>query len=86
MDYVLIPNYQCKRCGCTKYDKIIHTGAQTLDEKGAIKAEKYVCRNCDYPFDINDYQQDNKISMSPNELLAQSKFVNEGIKYNKGDE
>lgn len=84
MDYVLIPNYRCKRCGCTNYDKIIHTGTKTLDEKDAIVSEVYVCRNCDYPFDISEYQIEDKISMTEKELLNQAKIINEGIKYNKG--
>ena len=75
MEYKLINNFKCKRCGCTKYDKLIYTGLKTLDEENAIIAEKYVCRNCDFPCIIDS---DKNITITPEELLNQSVFIDEG--------
>lgn len=81
IEYKLINNFKCKKCGCTKYDKMIYTGMKTLDEEDAIIHERYVCRNCDFPFDINSYLEDSKsekITITPSELLNNSVFVDEG--------
>lgn len=82
IEYKLINNFRCKRCGCIHYDKMIYTGMKTLDEEDAIIHERYVCRNCDFPFNINDYIIENEevknITTTPNELLNESVFVDEG--------
>lgn len=79
LEYVLINEFKCKRCGCTKYDKMIYTGMKTLDNENAIVCEKYVCRNCDFPFDINDYSKEiiENLTITSSELLSQSEFVDE---------
>ena len=81
IEYKLTNEFKCKRCGCTKYDKMIYTGLKTLDEEDAIIYEKYVCRNCDFPFNITDYLKENtdSITITPLELLNQSNFIDEGI-------
>lgn len=81
IEYKLIHNFKCKRCGCTKYDKMIYTGMKTLDEEDSIIHERYVCRNCDYPFDITPYLKNSNlenITITPKELLDASIFVDEG--------
>lgn len=89
IEYKLINEFRCKKCGCTKYDKILYTGMKTLDEENAIIYEKYVCRNCDFPFDINHYsinKQTDSINISPNELLEQSIFIDEGTEIQLNNE
>ena len=78
IEYKLVDNFKCKRCGCIHYDKMIYTGLKTLDEEDSIIYEKYVCRNCDFPFNINDYIQNNSINITPEDLLNQSEFIDEG--------
>lgn len=72
-------NFKCKRCGCTHYDKLIYTGFKTLDDDNPVIYEKYVCRNCDLPFIINNNNDSNVIQMSSDELLKESKFTDEGV-------
>lgn len=78
IEYKMVNNFKCKRCGCTHYDKMIYTGMKTLDEEDAIIYEKYVCRNCDFPFNINEYNENDNIKITPEELLNQSTFIDEG--------
>ncbi len=78
LEFKLIQNFKCKRCGCTHYDKLMYTGMKTLDESNSIIEEKYVCRNCDFPFDITDYIQNDNLQITSNELLDTSIFVDEG--------
>lgn len=77
LEFILVNNFKCKRCGCTHYDKIFHTGFKTLGEENAIEYEEYVCRNCDYPVDIKKYQLDDTLNIATNDLLQQSKFINQ---------
>lgn len=77
LNYTLVNNYKCKRCGCTHYDKIFYTGAKTLDEENAIMAEQYVCRNCNFPFNITEYTKSNSITMTSDELLNTATIINE---------
>ena len=82
IEYKLIYNFKCKKCGCTKYDKLIYTGMKTLNEENAIIGEKYVCRNCDFPININSHINNSKltenITITPQELLDNSIFIDEG--------
>lgn len=55
LEYTLVYNFKCKRCGCTTYDKEFFTGFKNIDEENAIIATRYVCRNCDKPFNIDNY-------------------------------
>ena len=86
LEYVLINDFKCKRCGYNKYDKLIHTGFETLDENNSIKCEQYVCRNCDYPVDIENYKKQSTINITSDKLLSQSKFIDQGIDYLKEGE
>ena len=65
------------------YDKLIYTGANTLDDDDSIILEKYVCRNCNLPFILEDYIKDDtlmkNINSSPYELMNTSKFTDEGV-------
>lgn len=79
LEYKLVHNFKCKRCGSTHYDKIFYTGLKTLDEENSIIEERYVCRNCNFPFNIEDYMVKNLINMNKNELLNNSNFINQGI-------
>lgn len=83
LEFKLINSFKCKRCGSTNYDKLIYTGANTLDEEDSIVLEKYVCRNCDLPFLLEDYIKDNTllqdIKSSPYELMNDSEFSDEGV-------
>ena len=69
LEYILVNNFKCKRCGCTTYDKQFFTGFNTLDEDDSVILERYICRNCEKPFDINDYKETNKYNMTSEELL-----------------
>lgn len=83
LEFKLINSFKCKRCGSTNYDKLIYTGANTLDEEDSIVLEKYVCRNCDLPFLLEDYIKDDTllqdIKSSPYELMNDSEFSDEGV-------
>lgn len=83
LEFKLINSFKCKRCGSTNYDKLIYTGANTLDEEDSIVLEKYVCRNCDLPFLLEDYIKDDTllqdIKSSPCELMNDSEFSDEGV-------
>ena len=81
LEFKLIQNFKCKRCGYDRYDKMIYTGMKTLDEDDSIIEERYVCRNCDFPFNINEYVQNDNIYITPNELLNQSEFIDEGVDF-----
>lgn len=81
LEFKLVQNFKCKRCGCINYDKLMYTGAKTLDEKDCIIEERYICRNCDFPFNISDYVSEDNINITSNELLKQSEFINEGIEF-----
>lgn len=94
LEFKLINSFKCKRCGSTNYDKLIYTGANTLDEDNSIILEKYVCRNCDLPFLLEDYIKDDTllqdIKSSPYELMNNSEFSDEGVEninedFKKGD-
>ena len=82
LEYILVQNFKCKKCGCTHYDKIMYTGDKTLDEEDSILLERYVCRNCDFSFNINDYKKQDSYSMSSKELINNSIFINENKKEN----
>lgn len=77
LEYVLINNFKCKRCGCTHYDKLIHTGADLLEQENSIKFQQYVCRNCDFPVNINEYTTEQNITIDKNELLKQAIMRND---------
>lgn len=83
LEFKLINSFKCKRCGSTNYDKLIYTGANTLDDDDSIILEKYVCRNCNLPFILEDYIKDDtlmkNINSSPYELMNTSKFTDEGV-------
>lgn len=83
LEFKLINSFKCKKCGSTNYDKLIYTGANTLDEEDSIVLEKYVCRNCDLPFLLEDYIKDDTllqdIKSSPYELMNNSEFSDEGV-------
>lgn len=83
LEFKLVNSFKCKRCGSTNYDKLIYTGANTLDEDNSIILEKYVCRNCDLPFLLEDYIKDDTllqdIKSSPYELMNNSEFSDEGV-------
>lgn len=83
IEFKLTQNFKCKRCGCNHYDKLMYTGMKTLNEENAIMKERYVCRNCDFPFDINEYLKENvnSIKITPNELLNQSNYIDEGVDF-----
>lgn len=84
LEFKLINSFKCRRCGSTNYDKLIYTGIQTLDSDDSIILEKYVCRNCDLPFSLEDYIKDDTlmqdITSSQYELVNNSEFVDEGVK------
>ena len=80
LEFILVKNFKCRRCGCTHYDKIFYTGMKELSDENSIQEERYVCRNCDFPVNIQDYIPDETISMSSKELLDIAKFVDEGVK------
>ena len=86
LEFKLIQNFKCKRCGCTHYDKLLFTGMKTLDEDDAIMEERYVCRNCDFPFNISDYIQNDTINITSEELLNQSEFIDEGTDFKINNE
>lgn len=83
LEFKLINSFKCKRCGSTNYDKLIYTGAHTLDEDDSVILEKYVCRNCNLPFLLENYIKDDtllqNITSSPYELMNESKFTDEGV-------
>ena len=83
LEFKLINSFKCKRCDSTNYDKLIYTGANTLDDDNSIILEKYVCRNCNLPFILEDYIKDDtlmkNINSSPYELMNTSKFTDEGV-------
>ena len=84
----ILTDFICSRCGCTLYDKVIYTGNKTLEDDDSIIYEEYRCRNCNKVININKQINDKTISMSKEDLLDQSKFINNGIKYTnnyKGD-
>ena len=81
LEFKLIQNFKCKRCGCTNYDKLLYTGMKTLNEDNSIIEERYVCRNCDFPFNIHEYLQNSDIHITANELLNQSEFIDEGVDF-----
>lgn len=83
LEFKLINSFKCKRCGSTNYDKLIYTGIKTLNDKDPILLEKYVCRNCNLPFLLKDYIEDDTImkqlKTSSMELCNTSNFVDEGV-------
>lgn len=79
LEFKLINSFVCKRCGCTHYDKEIFTGNKLLDEENSIIHERYVCRNCDLPFDISKYKENETVNMTSSELLKEAVYKNEGI-------
>lgn len=92
LEFKMINSFTCKRCGCTNYDKLMYTGFNTLDEDDAIVLEKYVCRNCDLPFYLEDYMKDTSIleniKSSPTNLINTSTIIDEGVENksnNKGE-
>lgn len=85
LEYILVNNFKCKRCGCNKYDKIFYTGDKLLDENDAIITTRYVCRNCNFPFNINDFKELSKYESTPKELLNNSIYINENEKENKNE-
>ena len=88
IDFKLTQNFKCKKCGCNTYDKLIYTGMKTLDEENAIIHERYVCRNCDFPFNMNEYLKNSNlenISITPSELLNNSVFIDEGTELKIND-
>ena len=89
LEFKLINNFKCKRCGCTNYDKNIYTGLKTLNDEDSIVEERYICRNCDFPFDINKYIKNDdfieNITMTSKDLLNQSKFIDNGTEIKIND-
>lgn len=87
IEFKLVKNFICKKCGCTTYDKLIYTGIKTLNDDNSIICEKYVCRNCDFPININEYLNsiEENISMKVNELLNNSIFIDEGVSVKNND-
>ena len=92
LEFKLINSFKCKRCGCNNYDKLFYTGLHTLDEDNSIILEKYVCRNCDLPFYLEDYIKDDSIlkniKSSPECLMNNSNIIDEGVENklnNKGE-
>ena len=79
LEFILIKDFKCKRCGCTHYDKMMYTGFKQLDDEDSIIGERYVCRNCDLPFNISDYIKNDTIHMSSQDLIKESEFVDEGV-------
>ena len=63
MEYILIPNFKCKRCGCTEYDKQFfpRINPLTLEPDNDLDNaySRYICRNCDLPFDLQEYDLTN---------------------------
>ena len=84
LEYVLINSFKCKRCGCSKYDKLIYTGDKTLDHDDSIIQETYVCRNCDLPFNILNYANNNTLKIDKTNLLKESIIINENLN-NEGE-
>ena len=83
LEFILLNNFKCKKCGYRKYDKLIYTGLKTLEDEDSIILEKYVCRNCDHPFIIsNEKKSLNKLNISANELLNNSIYVDQGSEIN----
>ncbi len=80
LEYILVNNYRCKRCGFNKYDVVFYTGDKLLNDKNSVLEKRYVCRNCNFPFDISHYKKQESYNMSANELLNKSIFVNENEK------
>lgn len=76
MNYILIENFKCKRCGYNKYDELIYTGDKLINEKDSIIQTRYVCRNCDFPFNINDYTKSDSININKHELLNNTTTTN----------
>lgn len=85
LEFILVNNYKCKRCGCINYDKVFYTGDKMLGDENAIQEEHYICRNCDFPFDITKYKKQNSYNMSSKELLDESVFINENKKENNNE-
>lgn len=81
LEFKLVQNFRCKRCGCNHYDKLIYTGMKTLDEENSVIYDKYVCRNCDFPVNINGYLINDKINITSDELLNQSEFIDDGVDF-----
>lgn len=83
LDFKLINSFKCKRCGCTNYDKLIYTGMKTLNDDDSIIHERYVCRNCDLPFKLENYIDKDtvleNINSSGLELVNNSEFIDEGV-------
>lgn len=84
IEFKLVSNFKCKRCGCDKYDKEIFTGAKLLEDDDSIIGERYVCRNCDFPINIEEYIQTNSFNMTKEELLKEATIIDQGVE-NKGD-
>ena len=69
LEFKLINSFKCKRCGSTNDDKLIYTGANTLDDDDSIILEDY----------IKDDTLMKNINSSPYELMNTSKFTDEGV-------
>ena len=78
MNFTLINNFRCKKCGSINYDKVIYTGNKFLEDEDAILSEQYVCRNCDYPINLQDYIISENIQITSNDLLEQATIIEEG--------
>lgn len=74
LEFILINNFKCRRCGSVNYDKMIYTGMKTLSDENSIVEERYVCRNCNLPFTLvkNDSNTIEHINISSNELINYS--------------
>lgn len=74
LEFILINDFKCRRCGSTNYDKIFYTGNKTLGEENSIIHQRYVCRNCDLPFTLVETKSNTieHINMSSKELIDQS--------------
>lgn len=85
IEFKLVSNFKCKRCGCTKYDKEIFTGNKLLEDENSIIGERYVCRNCDFPININEYINVDSFKMTKDELLKEAIIIDDGIEKIKSD-
>lgn len=70
LSFKMIKDFKCPRCGFPYYDKLMFTGDKSLNDENSIIFEKYVCRNCDFPVNINDYEcENNDLQISSQELI-----------------
>lgn len=78
INFKVIKDFKCKRCGCLNYDKEIFTGDKLLTENSSIIFERYVCRNCDMTFNDLEYNNSNieEHIVHSNDLLK-NKFKHE---------